>query len=59
VAAVHGRGPAVGLVLSRVLTFNSEVGDSDCLDPRGTHHVNTTLNKIYELLGEHDPAGAT
>jgi alcohol dehydrogenase class IV len=51
-------GHAVGLVLARILAYNEEVQDQDCLDPRGADYVRATMREIASLLGATDAASA-
>ncbi|WP_372715517.1 phosphonoacetaldehyde reductase [Novipirellula sp.] len=49
----HGlpHGFAVALTLGPMLAFNSQVSESDCVDPRGVDHVRRRIHTIVNLLG--------
>ena len=49
-------GHAVGLLVPHFFAYNASVSETDCLDPRGSIWVNTTLQEIAELLGCASPS---
>lgn len=54
-------GMAVAITLASILTFNAEVTDEDCNDPRGAVAVRDRIAKILEVLGSDnvEDAGAS
>lgn len=51
-------GQAVGLTLSSLLVFNSNVTDEDVLDKRGAKYVRKAVEEICKLLGTTNATGA-
>jgi len=43
-------GHAVGLTLSSMLVYNSQVTDNDALDARGAYYVKKTINQLVNIL---------
>jgi alcohol dehydrogenase class IV len=51
-------GAATGLLLSHFVSFNYEVADANCNDPRGALHVKNKIEKIAEIMtGNPDVSG--
>lgn len=52
----HGipHGIAVAMLLGEVLEFNALVSGDDCVDPRGTDHVNVQVKRIVKILKADD-----
>ncbi len=44
-------GHAVGLLTPHFLTYNMEVNDTDCIDPRGSEWVRSRLKEVIDILG--------
>lgn len=55
--ALYGipHGHACALTLPGFLAYNAQVGPGDVLDPRGEHHVRTSIREILALLGVATP----
>lgn len=51
-------GQAVGLSLSSLLEFNSQVDEQTCQDARGTDYVRQTINELLSLLEVEDMTAA-
>jgi len=51
-------GHAVGLTLSSMLLYNSQVSDKDCNDSRKADYVKKTINEIISLMGAKNVIGA-
>lgn len=51
-------GHAVALTLGAVLEYNSDVTSDTCADPRGVDHVDRVMQRIIEMFGATDAAGA-
>ncbi len=51
-------GIAVALTLTPMLTYNADVCENDCADPRGAEHVQRRIETIVKLLGASNPREA-
>jgi alcohol dehydrogenase class IV len=51
-------GHAVGLTLSAILIYNSQVSEEDTLDKRGAAYVKQTIDELLALLNARDPGEA-
>lgn len=52
-------GHAVSLTLPLFFSFNSQVDDSDCLDPRGSSYVRNRMDELVHLIGANTAQEAT